>query len=72
MYIKYSKKDGADYYIYDLNEDLTSEKYVYSYPNTEQYKNKIGVVFDTALETDHIKTFNVDILTEDELFLEMI
>ena len=69
-YIKYYDKTLKDILIYELSEDLSKERFVYS--DKTVIANPEWHTIDYTEVDSVTRTYIVDILTEAELLLEMI
>ncbi|MCP3686756.1 MAG: hypothetical protein GY861_29305 [bacterium] len=74
IFARYIDKDHPEkIYIYELSDDLKRERFI-GYPqNPNKYKGSVGIWYSqTTYDETCINSYNMDILTEAEVILEML
>lgn len=68
MYIRYTHKFAGDISIWEMSDNLALERFIY---NSVKYQafSKHWTEYDWQFDSD---AFYVDVLTDEEAFLEMI
>ena len=76
MYIKYKNKHDGNYTIWKMSDSLYEEKHIYSTYNHNKIEQPWQIYYDKDDNWDDLlsedNAYIIDVLTEDEVFLEMI